>query len=491
MGGRESPRVLLAGAMLVIDAACGVDERISAPSAAGQAGKAGSGGASAGAGFGGTSGLRGDASGGTTLDAAVDVIDADASDANANGCIDIHVTHSSLPPDPTGWSQRGPAIGVYSDRDHLWRDSRGIHVAWSATHADGKIELVVSSYDASGASLGHRFFRSGGRKGFGAVGVAPDGTVGIAVALEASDAGIATYALLVLRADDTSKEQTFPIPEWALGGTRSVVGVGWDGEAFAVHGFAADNTQYVTRIKADGSVLLAPTAFGSAYGYQHEIRYVTDPVSGVSVGVSGRGASVPWVTGHLRDGTPTPDPARIQGFELKPQGFKRDAGWAGGVIWPAVRAVAGGAAVAWSHGDAGATVTTFIQTLGTDLAPTSDVIGLPGEKLTLSDYDYNEWPTLQARPGGWWLAGSNTGNVNEYLVANGALARRRLLVTYSKGGRERYAVDQFESAAYNDELWLGFRDASNTTGMHEQPYRVVLAKPGCSYRSMYDLEVAP
>ena len=318
--------------------------------------------------------------------------------------------------------------------------------------------------------------------------MAPNGLVGLAVSFAPDDGGAPTDALLLIRTDDASFEKLYALPPWPDPGTL-VVGVGWDGEAFAVHGFGAQNVQYVTRIAPDGTVLLAPTAFGQTFGYAEEVRYVTDPVSGVSYAVSGRLAPFfPWLTGHLKDGTHTPDPTKIQGLELKPQNFGPDGGWAGGVDRPCITAFPAGAAVAWSTtSSVGDPITTFVQPVGSTLGPTVDAIGIPGEQLPPpaepGAYDGHVWLTIQPHPtGGWWLAGSNTMTINEIIVDPTGKSTRRVLVSFSAS--IGFAVSDFESVRYGDELWLGFLDASSAK---EQPFRVIRAKAGCTYKSMFDL----
>jgi hypothetical protein len=435
----------------------------------------------------------GDAKDGSTdandgpIDALTDTNDGDTS---AAGCVDIHVTHAILP-DPAKWSTGGPGIGMYADRDHLWRDATGIHVAWNPQYATGSGEMVVSSFDpATGALLGNRFFPQGGRKGVVAAGVAPDGTVGLGVGYQAPDASTATYALLLMRTDDAIKEQIVAISSWPLS-TTVLVGVGWDGQAFAVHGFGADGTQYVTRIAPDGTVLLAPVAFGREVGYPVEVRYVTDAVSGVSFAVTGSAlVTFPWLAGHTRDGAPLPDPTKIQATQLQPQNFPNDGTWAAGTTRATIAIVPGGAAVAWSHNppQPATVMTTFIQPLGAGLTPAQDVIGIAGEVFPGTTVrDSNEWLTVQRTATGWWLAGSNTETISEYNVVGNAPATRRPLVTYSRNGW-RFAVSDMESAGWGDEIWLGFYDQS---GPGAQPYRVVRAKPGCTYRSDYDMKNGP
>jgi hypothetical protein len=476
MVGRLRARVGLlalfgAGAMA---SGCGSDEAMGAGGAGGSGATSGTGGAA----------------GASGADASSDA-DADASegDAAAEGCVDIHVLQSMLP-EPGKWVGTGPLIGTYLDRDHIWRDGAGVHIAWNADHpAGGGGEMIVSSFDAaSGAVLGHRLLPNGGQKGFFASNLAPDGTVALGIVNYAPDAGSGVQSLLLIRSDNPSYEKLYPLPPWPDPVTI-LVGVGWDGEAFAVHGFGDNNVQFVTRVAPDGTVLLPPTAFGISYGYPDEVRYVTDPASGVSFAVSGLLAPKPRLTGHQRDGTPLPDPAKIQYVKVVPQGVAADAGWEGGTTRPTITLAPGGAAVVWSSGTGVVPITTFIQPYDTSLATSADGIGIPGQPLpppgNPAMYDGNDELTAQSLNGGdWWVAGTNRMSINEFMVDATGKSTRRELVTNSSWATTGFGVSNFESAKYGDELWLGFLDFSS---QKEQPYRIIRAKPGCTYQSMYDL----
>lgn len=454
-----------------------------AASASGTSGGSAAGGGAAAAG--GSAGGSVDAS--TDADGSMDG-DGGALDGGNGNCVDIHVLPSMLP-EPEKWYGVGPPIGVGGDRDHVWRDANGLHVAWNAYHVDdGNAEMIVSSFDpATGAVLKHRFFPHGGRKVVNSTGVGPDNTVGLAVGWVPPNGGATELALLVISTSDSS-ENLYPLAPWPDPGYHHPVGIGWDGEAFAVHAFGEGNVQYVTRIQPDGTVLLPPTAFGKAAGYISEIRYATDPESGTTVAVSGFLADFPWLTGHLRNGTPLPDPAKIQGVQLQPQNWQGGAGWGGALTRPAIVAVPGGAAVAWSS-TAGLPVSTFIQEINSSLAPNADVISISGEPLpppALPDfYDGNEWLTVQPRSGGgWWVAGTNSIAINEFVVDGSGNSTRRPLVTFSRAPQWGFAVTDFESARWNDELWLAFQDRSSSV---VQPFRVIRVHPECTYASMYDL----
>jgi threonine dehydrogenase-like Zn-dependent dehydrogenase len=419
------------------------------------------------------------------LDAAGELDGADGEGGSTDGCVDIWVRVSTLP-NQGQWSiVGGPPIGMWADRDHLWRDATGVHVAWNALHKDGKAEAVVSSYDpATGALEGHRLFSTGPKKGVLATGVAPDGTVGLGVYV-AADAAESARALLVIRMDDPSKETLAFIPGWPP--STLIVGVGWDGEAFAVHGYDPHGVQYVARIKPDGTILLAPRPFGKAAGYPNDVRYATDPVGGASYAVSGSGK--PWLTGHLRDGTPTPDPIKIQAVPLEPKGLQGIHATS-----QAIRALPNGAVIAWSSYNASppSYFTTFIQVVDDKLEASEDAIGIPGESLPGSSdpyfKDYNLWLTIQPIAKGWWIGGTNGYWISEYIVFDGKLTARLQLVTFS--GSYGFYVRHFESAEWHDEIWLGFKDMTSTVA-DEQPFRVVLAKPGCVYKAAADFDPVP
>jgi hypothetical protein len=428
-----------------------------------------------------------DADAGGALDGDGEIDAADGDGPSGDGCVDIWVRVSTLP-NQGQWSiVGGPPIGMWADRDHLWRDATGVHVAWNALHPDMVPELVVSSFDpATGVLKGHRLFPTGGKKLFLAAGVSPDGTAGIGVTVSPGDGGKWAPALLVFRTDDPSEGKLVFLPPWPEPHAQ-IVGVGWDGEAFAVHGFGDTNVQHVVRVKPDGAVVLAPRPFGKAAGYVEEIRYATDPVGGASYAVSGSGK--PWLTGHLRDGTPTPDPTKIQAVPLEPKGLQ-------GIhaASQAIRALPNGAVIAWSSYNASppSYFTTFIQVVDDKLEASEDAIGIPGESLPGSSdpyfKDYNLWLTIQPIAKGWWIGGTNGYWISEYIVFDGKLTARRQLVTFS--GSYGFYVRHFESAEWHDEIWLGFKDMTSTVA-DEQPFRVVLAKPGCVYKAAADFDPVP
>lgn len=453
----------------------------SGSSSGGTGGSGGSGGGNNGGGGGGSAGGAGDAGTG----------------GSPGSCVDIRVTGAILPADAANpWrTDAGPPIGLTLDRDHVWRDSLGVHVAWNAAHVDGTAELVVSSFDpATGGTIDNRLFRTGGRKGFWAAGAGPNDSAGLAVHLAAGDGGFQD-GLIILSPNDPTPEKLFVLPAWPAP-VSSVASVGWDGEAFAVHAFGTDNTQYVTRIKADGTVLLPPKAFGVAAGYPAEAHYATDSVSGLSVAITGTDR-LPWLTGHLRDGTPTPDSTKPLSVVLAPQGSP-DAGVFGGQLHSAVCAVQNGAAVAWSHdsGGTGLRMTTFIQSIGVTLAASADAIPVSGNPLSgtqPTDYDSVDWLTMQPIAGGFWLAGvPGPGNpsLDEYVVSGTALASRRAIVTFSDRARKMgigFDARHVESAKFGAELWVAYQD--NTARSGPAPFRVVLAKERCTYPSMIDVEL--
>lgn len=493
--------VLLGGALVAgIGGACGGDEGV-ARTPDGGGGGAGAAGADASAGETGAAGgsaaagqAESDAGGASDAsNADTGAVDAADGDAAAEGCADAHVLQSDLP-DPSKWSGGSPPFGVYVEGRHVWVDAQGIHVAWNANRAweaGAGSELVLSTYDHdTGALISHRLFESGNWLTFEAVGVAPDGTVGIAVAVIPDDAGASAAfdGLLMVRTDDTSFEKLVPLPSWPVDPTY-VVDVAWDGAAFAVHGFASGGTVYVTRIAEDGTVLLQPQAFGIATGYAFESRFSTDPTSGMTYGLTG--TSAPTLVAHQRDGTPVPDPPKV--MQLPTQGWGADGKlWGSGSSCASLVATPDGAAVALSG--AGGEENTFVQPFDTTLAATENVIPLPGKATNNSNYpyDWNQQLTIQVGAGGWWLAGLTTSrSIDEYVVKDRLLTSRRTLVTYSgqafatgHGFDARY----FESVEWNGELWLGFEDNSNTDTGAEHPYRIIRVKPGCTYRSMTDIK---
>jgi hypothetical protein len=451
--------------------ACGDDEAMRAPTdasaaAGGTAGTGANGGAS------GVSGGGAGADGGDASD--LDATDGTEGDAATEGCVDIHVP---------------AAVGFVGDRDHIWRDATGVHMAWITHNGDASYQLDVSSFDAAtGASLGERLFPE--MTLASATGRAPDGTVGVIGNASDGDGG-GGPSLMLLRTDDPSYEKVYQLPPWPGAGT-DLVGVGWDGEAFAVHGFADDGTVYVTRIAEDGTVLLQPQAFGIATGYAFESRFSTDAASGVTYGLMGGKTLV----AHHRDGTPVPDPPQVVPTPVQSSPGGQWTTMSGSCTGAgcALVALSSGVATAFS-GDSPDGQNTLIQTLDQTLAADADTIFVPGElvpnPLDAKIYDWNRELAIQPSAGGWWLAG-NPSSIDEYVVQAGQLASRRTAVSYSDEAASHAAsalnFRHFESVKWNDEIWLGFQDTSNQDANAEQPFRIIRVKPGCTYQSMTDIE---
>ena len=128
-----------------------------------------------------------------------------------------------------------------------------------------------------------------------------------------------------------------------------------------------------------------------------------------------------------------------------------------------------------------------IQPIDESLSPTEDVIGITGEPLppwSSSTHAGNEWLTVLRQDGGWWVAGTNTRDIHEYVIVDGAFLSRRVLVADSRDwGQTKLDVRHFESVQWGDETWLAFHDQSSSV----HTFRVVRVEPECTYESMYDL----
>jgi hypothetical protein len=214
------------------------------------------------------------------------------------GCVDV-VMGRDLFADHGEWSH-----GVGFCRGGAWGTPGLVHVAWLAWRLDGTPWLVVSTFDAAtGAVVRHR-------------------RDSLAAPLHWHDDCTAAagdpfghFAVAYSRAGAS------PFPtEWhvALGNVHGsappvvtdvgeflVNHIGWDGEAFAVHGeYVPDLGELVLRIDAAGNVVLAAVLYGAACNscYERNEGLVTDADSGISYGFFGGGA----LAGHYRDGTPLP-----------------------------------------------------------------------------------------------------------------------------------------------------------------------------------------
>lgn len=399
----------------------------------------------------------------------------------AAGCREIRVISDMLPP---GQFIYVPGSVGQMERETLWRDEHGLHFAWNVLISDTAggsatgSRLVISTFDpASGEAVGHRVFP---KFGFSGVARSPSGIV--CMGGNWVDGSTITAGALLIDQKDPKFETFVPI----YAGATDLPHVGWDGEAFALHFYQSSTGLEVARVSEAGQLLMQPAVFGAVAGYLTELRLSTDPVSGVSFAVSGQFVEKPWIAAHTRDGKPVPGTESLGGKILPVNG---QLGQAISVAFNAVRAVPGGALVAWAlTGNPDAMMIT--QQIDASLNAVGDAVLVKPTKVK-SSYEEKDWLTIQEQPGGWW-AGANGSYFLESVRRDAAGLTVENISSYEKveTGQEILNYRHLGSARYGDELWLGFEDQTSGLlpgGKLYQPYRIVRILPGCKYPSLWDL----
>jgi hypothetical protein len=375
------------------------------------------------------------------------------------------------------WNQFGQ-FGVSGDREWFWRDTQGIHAAWHPRRIDGVLATtVVSSFEpTSGAWLGNTFLDMlGARFAVGATGMGPDETVALAGAAEGDQPNDPWWTAVVLYRADTQQAKLVKLD--ATGDTSAVVGVGWDGQAFAAH-FFESGVLKVARVSKEGDVLLAPTAFGQAGGPFDWLRMATDAESGVSVSLSTSGGI--WVTGHQRDGTPLPDPTKVGGTLVQPQGEPEGAGWVNASDHADLGVYGGGFLLVWSAN--WASVSTVVQPLGADLQTTANAIPIPGTGLAPDFYEAYEASAIWGTAAEFWLYGFNKYVGLKEIHVVGGQAQKRVMMAHDPGIGQNFDGREPSVVTWKGERWLGYVDEVSAT----IPLRIVRARDDCTYPEKND-----
>jgi hypothetical protein len=417
------------------------------------------------------------------LGAAPACSDGETSPAPApvEGCIDIQVDGRLLEAEG-GWGRDQ----AYVARRPFWRDDQGLHIVWLLREENGLRRLLVSSFDPkNGKALEHRAFRDLEEDLliFDAAG-APDGTFAAIVGY-ANDTGYYERILF----GTTRGEPRFEIvdPPWPAE-EGDLVDVGWDGEAFALHGFwAAEPGYLLTRMRLDESgpvTVLAPKRVGTIGSiYEEFFHVVTDADSGITRAVNSRDDGV-WLTGHHRDGTALAGTEADGGVPITTSGIESR----GQSYWLGIGQRGDDAMLAWL---ATRDYEASFQHVQHATAK--------GSGFALEDRAAAK--TLAWWRDAWWMAADENHRIAAYRLGNTHVLGRAALVTYSpcNGGCDfdvGLHVSRLMNVVWDDELWFGYWDFSNDFNVSDShpersnPYRIVLVKDGCVYPSVYDVYAA-
>jgi hypothetical protein len=384
-------------------------------------------------------------------------------------------------------------------RHPFWRDERGLHVLWdeteggTGTHAhllvvtfDPTTGDVVQSrvYDPFPLELNGVFANAVDAAG------APDGRFA-AVISYASDVvhpeGSGVYRVVFGHLDDPDQFFIWT-PPWSTD-EKSVIHVGWDGEAFAVHAVDQLSPWYVvTRLDWNGKIVsevLPPTQIGTMGDISPgSTEMTTDPETGITwVGTTSHPGV--WMSGHYRDGKLLPGVGPMGGGAV---GYPGGDGYASQM---ALAAFGKTAFVAWTEYQAYAPA----YAVGTDesfLSTDPSFSLLPDPKDATKTLDEK---TVARYGAGWALIAKDLWHTDLFLLNDDGSQSRRRLVTYRededclKNVCSGLDLRVFSSVAYGDELWFGFWDQSDALidGHARNSYRIVRVKDGCTYKSMFDI----
>ncbi len=412
--------------------------------------------------------------------------------ATPEGCVDIEVSGDVL---PDGWRE---LVHLYSG-PAFWIDETGVHVAWESTAPDDYPYVVVHNHDGStGALQSYQIFgdhRAGSERGsFGLYDVAggPDGSFAV-VRTRPADPATAPVFQLLLGNILTGDSQPW-LPPWTEA-ESGILDVAWDGDAWAVHGFEGPVT--LTRVAIDGTILSGPTPVGGVTSvFEESVQFHTDPTTGRSWFVSD-GMDGVWLGGHDRLGEPLAGPDPLGAVFIQPRGIELKAF---ATSWPAIASHGDDAMLAWLDEHHSGHWPTVLQPVHLT-TPSHAAIALHGAVKPAGR-------KALARAGdGWVLALHKWGvGIEAHLLSDdGPVVETWPLVRYERcsvtcsgpsDGPQRLELRHFAGQSWNGEAWVGFEDLSDiiTVGgsyLTRSVYRVVKAKPGCTYLSAHDKASAP
>ena len=396
-------------------------------------------------------------------------------------------------------------------RQPFWRDERGLHVAWAHSElTDGvgrPVHLLVSSFDPlTGEVLQHRVYDPwppevaiAGASVFAVAG-SPEGSFAAAIGYGDDTAPDGFAIALVLGHLDQEGELQSWVSPWSSV-TWHPFHAAWDGAAFLFEFFGTQGEVLAVRLAPDGSEMGAPTVVGAITTFwDDQSSFRTDPATGITWLASEMDDGGVWLTGHQRDGSAL-SWLGPEGWTLvEPQGV---APMEYGSQNPALAVDGERALVAWGTNDRS---TTHAQMLNQGEET--------GDSLLLFDNIQGTGPfvrnkQLERFDGGWWLGASVTDFYHDMPVSawgiqsfwlgdtpegSVELTGRSALVGWPpcwpgcdkdmlRGFNLRYPA----SLSYQDEIWYGFWDGTNTTLDIDSAYRIVRVGRSCRYPTLFEI----
>jgi hypothetical protein len=271
---------------------------------------------------------------------------------------------------------------------------------------------------------------------------------------------------------------------------------GFDLEAFSFDFLGAGVR--LLRLGSDGIEVQAPTEVGSIASIEDDSSsFRTDPETGITWLGTDTSDGV-WLSGHLRDGSPLPWTGPEQGRHVMPQGVSPISLRAQNT---ALAADGERALVAWGTNTLS---TTYVQVI--------DQGEETGNALVLFDNPQGSGPYLWRKDlarfdQGWWLGAIISGHdlnpiemgVHSFWLGDTPsgsveLTGRSALVGWppcwpacEKDMLQGFNLRYPAALRYQDELWYGFEDGTNTTPPIYSAYRIVRVGRSCRYPTLFEI----
>ena len=419
------------------------------------------------------------------------VVVPDADPPLPEGCVDITVG-TELLPTAESWRQ-----SEWMPRHPFWVDERGVHAAWVASREGSTAErwLIVSSFDReTGEHLRSRIYDPFGREpgtrggGLWDVAASPDGVFG-GLAHEGSDSapGGVLEHLALGQLNDPAVLVLADLP-WTRA-EAAAFHVGWDGETFAVHALDLGSPGLrLARFSPDGALVQDRTVAGRVRSLEESYSaFHTDAETGRSW-LATQGDVGPWLSAHERDGALLPGMEAQGGVVVEPQQVDLGAFY----FCVGVASRGGEAMLAWYDG-ASTYSETRLQRVR-DAQPEGAALVIDG------DEDTGNKKALTQSGGRWWMGMLKSGaGVESYWLSDTEQLSREPLVPLRRcsptcGGvhHDLFDIRNLSAFSRQDEVWFGFWDYSDQFNVSDEhptassPYRIVLVKEGCWYRTHWE-----